>query len=207
MASETPKPQICGQKFFTSPDPYFAVHYVPRPSCPDWAKVLCESAEDGAAIAAYLSPLDAMVDAAYFSTPGKPYHIIHATQFDPTDFIEAHSGRLIINLHTPWVARNRHLVLRHQGQLAGYAAVQEQSVSATHIHHIEFVIERETLDVIDRIHQLAELFAYHENFAHILSWDERQRHRAVAKAIQMIPRTLPSSSECDQLALYVPEGE
>jgi hypothetical protein len=207
LANRTCKPHACDHKLFTTPELYFAVNYAPRPDSPAYAKVLCENTDPGKAIAAYLSPFDAMLDAAYFSEPGKLYHVIPAYLFDPTEFIEEHGGRLIIDLHVGWAAHDGQLLLRRRGQLARYSAVQEQSIPAESMHNIEFAVERKTLDALDRFHEHAGLFAYRETYGHVLTWDEQRRQRAVAKAIQMIPGTVRDLDECKQRALYDPESE
>jgi hypothetical protein len=207
LANKTHKPYACGHKLFTTPDLYFAVCYEPQPDCPKHAKVLCENTESGKAIAAFLSPFDALLSAAYISEPGKIFHVIPGHMFGPTEHIDDHEGRLVINLHVGWAAHDGQLLLRHGGQLASYHTVQEQSVSPENRHHIEFVVERETLDDLHHFYELAGLFAYRETFTSVRTWNEQQVHRAVAKAIQTIPGTVRDVEDCNQLALYDPEGE
>jgi hypothetical protein len=207
LANKIHKQYACGHRLFTTPDLYFAVRYEPQPDCPKYAKVLCENTESGKAIAAFLSPFDALLSAAYFSEPGKIYHVISAHMFDPTEHIDDQGGRLVINVHVGWAAHESQLLLRNRGQLASYHTVQEQSVSPEDMHHIEFVVARETLDDLHHFYELAGLFAYREIFASAITWNEQRRHRAVAKAIQTVPGTVRDVEDCDQLALYDPEGE
>jgi hypothetical protein len=170
--------------------------------------VLCEHTEDGGkAINAYLSAFDAMLDAAYASTPGTPYHVVPAYKFDPAAFIAAHDDRLVVNVHLAWAAHGQRLILRRKGQLAACSTLQVLAAPAKKMHRIEFAIEKDILDVVDRLHEHAGLFAYREAHEQVWGWGEERRHRAVAKAIQTIPGTVDSEAQCDQLALYDAEFE
>jgi len=197
----------CGHVFFPEPTLYLAVNYQLRPSEPDWANVLCEGSGDSQAIRAFLSPFDAMLEAAYASSPGKPYHVVPAHQYVPSGFLADHNGRLALDIQFGWPAHDGALICRRNGSLAACCKHQEQHVPPERAHHIAVKVDADTLTAIERVHENAGLFAYKEAFSRVIGWAEEHRHRAIATAIQKIPGTVPSGSECNQIALYDPEFE
>lgn len=189
----------------TTPNLYVSVRYTPQPGQPDAVRISCESTENGDAISTFLSPLDAMIDAVYCTKPGETFHVIPASRFDPGEFIRNCGGMLRIVVHLGWAAHDRKLVLRHRGTPA--SAAEEASFPVNNTSRVEITVPQDILAAIDRLHEHAGLFDYREPHGQIMHWDEQRRHQAVAKAIHSIPDTVPSGSECTQIALYDPEGE
>lgn len=184
---------------------YLAVNYEPRPGNPNWVNVLCEHTEDGKAISAYLSPLEAMVDAACFSGPGRLYHAICAHEFDPRTFIGDHDGRLAFGLHLAWAAHDGKLIRRPERAFAACRPAQTMLVQPAAMSRIEFHVDTDILETYERIREQAGLFAYGETAKRVVSLDERRKHQMVAQAIQKIPGSCDSDAGCNQLAIYDPE--
>jgi hypothetical protein len=145
----------CGQVLFPDPSLYVAINHEPRPDDPDWVNVLCEGSADEKAIRAYLSPFDALLDAAYSSKPGKPYHVVPAYQFVPTAFVDDHNGRLALDIHLGWPACDGALISRRNGSPAAWCAYQERHVDPEEGNNIAFSVDRETLEAIDRLSEHA----------------------------------------------------
>jgi len=183
------------------------VSYQPQPDSPNSVDVLCDNTGRGKAIAAYLSPFDAMIDAAQSSRPGRLYHVVPAHEFDPSEFIADHDNQLRLALHLGWAALDQKLILRPRGEPAACSTMQEQHVLAEDLDHIEFNIKKAISDAFDRLREHAGLFTYRETFRDILGWSEQRRHQAVAKAIVSIPGTLSSFTDWNRVALYDPEFE
>jgi hypothetical protein len=198
-------PCTCGIKLDTKPHLYVQVRYEPQPGEPDYVRIRCENTRLGKAIAAYLSPFDAMVDAAYFSAPGQLYHVIPIHHFDPSEFIRDQENKLTIGLHVAWGAYDRKLIPRNKGQLSSF--LETESFAVNDINYVELDVPCKTLQLMDRVHEYAGLHAYREAYQPLLDWNEMQRHQAVAKAIQSIPGTCQWDSDVNQLALYDPEAE
>lgn len=205
MASQSPQPHL--QFPILNPRPYLhlAVHYEPRPDCPNWVNVLCEYTDDGKAIAAYLSPLEAMIDAACFSRPGRIYHAVCAHEFDPSIFIRDHHNTLVFALHLAWAAHDGKLIKHPNGAFGACSPTQAMAIAPEGASHIDFPVDPGMLATYEHLREHAGLFAYREAFKHVVDMNERQRHQAVAQALQKVPGTLDADVECDQLAIYDPE--
>ncbi|MGW9757075.1 MULTISPECIES: hypothetical protein [Burkholderia] len=196
-----------GQVFFPEPSLYLVANYEPRPDNPNWVNVLCERHDGGDAICAYLSPVDAMLDAIFASKQGKRYYAIPASGFVPTTFIDDNNGRLALDVHLGWPARNGQLIARRNGKPVSCASHHEMQVPPEHAHHIAFRLEQGTLAVLDELYMSAGLFAYRETFNTMMGWPETRRNRAVTAAVQKMGGLAPAGSEYNQMALYDAEFE
>ncbi|MFC7419493.1 hypothetical protein ACFQNF_06330 [Iodobacter arcticus] len=69
------------------------------------AQVACEDCEEGRAMISFLSPMDAILEAAYNSKPpSQIYQVLPIEQFDPRELIEYNSEQLIIFYHYGYAA-------------------------------------------------------------------------------------------------------
>jgi hypothetical protein len=195
------------QVFFPTPDLYFAVHYEPRPDCKNWVNVLCEGHPEGKAICAFLSPIDAMLEAVCSSKPGKRFEAIPARKFEPSIFIQDHQGRLALDVHLGWPARDGQLIARPSGKPASCAAYHEMQVPPEHASHIVFTLQDDTLTAMDQLFQSAGLFAYKETFATVHNWPRARRDKVVTHAIRKAWPLAPAGTELNQVALFDPEAE
>jgi hypothetical protein len=188
-----------------TPHLYLAVNYEPRPGIANWVNVLCELTDEGKAISAYLSPLDAMIDAACFSGPGRIYHAICAHEFDPGTFIGDHEGCLAFAVHLAWAAHSGKLIRRPNMAFAACRPAQAMQIQPTGMSRIEFNVARDILETYERIREQAGLFAHLETSRQIVDLSERRKHQIVAQAIQTIPGACDSDTGCNQLAIYDPD--
>lgn len=156
---------------------------------------------------AYLSPFDALVDASFSSRPGTTYHVLHAAEFDPRDMVQDSGGKLFVDLHCGWAASDGRIVVRRRGSLASLCLSQELSVPIEQMHAIDLAIDQDALDTVERLREHAGLFAYREAYVLPRHWTERERHQAVAAAIQRIPGRASVDAEINQAALYDPEAQ
>ena len=97
----------CGHVLHTRPALFVLINYAPGEGQPDWCNASCEFVEEGnadagSALAVHISPFDALLNAAFVSSPGKPYHVVPAAAFDPRTLIRDGGGKLHINLHCGW---------------------------------------------------------------------------------------------------------
>ncbi|WP_420992289.1 hypothetical protein ACKI2N_030585 [Cupriavidus sp. 30B13] len=211
MAQPNPSSRPCGHVLHTRPDLFLLVNYAPRRGEPNWCNALCEFVEEGNAdagdaLSVYISPFDALVDAAFTSRPGKPYHVVPADTFDPRTLIRHSGGKLHVNLHCGWAASDGRIVVRRKGALASVCLMQSEDIPDARLQAIDLEIGREGLARYERLREHAGLFAHADSHRLPETWTEQQRHQAVGQAIQRMPGTVPVGAEVNQVALYDPEA-
>jgi len=207
MKRKAPR-RLCGRVFHTNPDMFLAVRFQPKPGAFDYARVMCYPTPEGDAMLTYLSPFDAWIEVAYSSKPGKVYRVIDASTFDPREMIGDFGGKLHVGLHLGWAACNGALLAKPSGELVGYMTMQTLAVAEKDMADIEFDLNVENRQKIDRFHEKAGLFAYAESLAACMKWDPRRFDQEVALAIQNAPATCEASSaEVNQIAVYDLEGK
>lgn len=195
------------QVFFPTPDLYLAVHYEPRPDCKNWGNVLCERHPEGKAICVYLSPIDAMLEAIFSSRPGKRFQVIPARKFDPREFINDHHGRLALDVHLGWIARDGKLIARQSGKPVACAVHHEMQVPPERENHVAFAFEADTVAIFERLYQNAGLVGYKETFARAQRWPRARRDRIVSNSIRRVSTFAPAGTEYNQVAVFDPEFE
>ncbi|WP_232456921.1 hypothetical protein [Burkholderia ubonensis] len=203
VTSSVAQPQV----FFPTPDMYFAVHYEPRPDCKNWGNVLCERHSEGKAICGYLSPIDAMLEAVFSSRPGKRFEVIPAQKFDPSVFINDYQGRLALDVHLGWLARDGQLIARPSGKPVACAVHHEILVPPEHVHHVAFTVEADTVAILERLYRSAGLVSYKETFAIAQGWPRARRDRIVSNSIRKVSSLAPAGTEYNQVAVFDPEFE
>ncbi|WP_233410153.1 hypothetical protein [Burkholderia ambifaria] len=196
-----------GQVFFPVPFLYLVANHEPRLDNPNWVNVLCERHDEGDAICAYLSPVDAMLEAIFASKQGKRYYAIPASGFVPTTFIKDNNGRLALDVHLGWPARDGKLIARRNGKPVTCASYHEMQVPPEQANHIAFELEQGTSAVLDQLYMSAGLFAYRETLNTMMGWPETRRNRAVMAAVQKMGSFAPALTEYNQMALYDAESE
>ncbi len=148
-----------------------------------------------------------MLEAIFASKRSKRYYAIPASGFVPTTFIEENNGRLALDVHLGWPARDGQLIARGNGKPVACAAYHEMLVPAEHAQHIAFELERGILALLDELYMSAGLFAYRETFDTTMDWPETRRNRAVTAAVQKMGSLAPMGTEYNQMALYDAESE
>lgn len=163
---------------------------------------MCEHTEEGKAITAYLSPLNAMIDATLMSEPGRIYHAICAHEFDPSVFVRDHENQLKLAIQIGWTATRNGLIERPLGGIASYAFLQSQWIPSSSPSPIELSVDEHILRAHELSHEHAGLFAHAEATRHFLQLDPRKQNQIVTGAIQRIHRSEAANEDWDQLALY-----
>ncbi|KJK22448.1 hypothetical protein UB46_21695 [Burkholderiaceae bacterium 16] len=157
-------------------------------------------------MAVHISPFDALLNAAFVSGPGKPYHVVHAAAFDPRTLIRDSGGKLHINLHCGWAASDGRIVVRRKGALASVCIVQTEEIPEARRDAIDLEIDHDGIAKYERLCEHAGLFAHADSHCLLETWTEQQRHRAVALAIQRMPGMVPVGAQINQVALFDPEA-
>ncbi|WP_020203422.1 MULTISPECIES: hypothetical protein [Cupriavidus] len=211
MAQPNPPSRPCGHVLHTTPELFLLVNYAPREGEPNWCNALCEfveegDADSGDALSVHISPFDALLDAAFMSGPGKPYHVVRAATFDPRPLIRHGGGKLHLNLHCGWAASDGRIVVRRKGALASVCMMQTEDIPQTRLDAIDLEIGPEGMARYERLREHAGLFAHADSHGLLETWTEQQRHQAVGLAIQRMPGVVPVGAEVDQVALYDPEA-
>ncbi|MGT2459208.1 hypothetical protein ACU4GI_41340 [Cupriavidus basilensis] len=201
----------CGHVLHTRPALFVLVNYAPREGQPDWCNASCEfleegNADAGSALAVHISPFDALLNAAFVSSPGKPYQVVHAAAFDPRTLIRDSGGKLHINLHCGWAASDGRIVVRRKGALASVCMVQTEEIPPARRDAIDLEVDRSGIARYERLREHAGLFAHADSHCLLETWTEQQRHQAVALAIQRMPGTVSVGAQVNQVALYDPEA-
>ncbi|KVP97080.1 hypothetical protein WJ97_14310 [Burkholderia ubonensis] len=169
--------------------------------------MLCERHSEGKAICVYLSPIDAMLEAIFSSRPGKRFEVIPARKFDPSVFINDNQGRLALDVHLGWFARDGQLIARPSGKPVACAVHHEILVHPEHAHHVAFTFEADTMAILERLYRSAGLVAYKETFAMAQGWPRARRDRIVSNSIRKVSTFAPAGTEYNQVALFDPEFE
>ncbi|WP_454725469.1 MULTISPECIES: hypothetical protein [Cupriavidus] len=211
MARPNPPSRPCGHVLHTSPALFLLVNYAPRQGQPNWCNALCECVEEGNAgsgdaLSVHISPFDALLDAAFTSGPGKPYHVVRAASFDPRPLIRSSGGKLHLNLHCGWAASDGRVMVRRRGALASICLMQTEDIAETRRDAIDVAIGADSMARYERVREHAGLFAHADSHGLLETWTEQQRHQAVGLAIQRMPGTVPVDAEVNQVALYDPEA-
>lgn len=200
-----------GHILHTRPALFVLVNYAPGEGQPNWCNASCEFVEEGnvdagSALAVHISPFDALLNAAFVSSPGKPYHVVHAAAFDPRTLIRDSGGKLHINLHCGWAASDGRIVVRRRGALASICIVQTEEIPEARRDAIDLEIDQHGIAKYERLREHAGLFAHADSHCLPETWTEQQRHHAVALAIQRMPGMVPVEAQINQVALYDPEA-
>ncbi|MDF3833617.1 hypothetical protein P3W85_11750 [Cupriavidus basilensis] len=211
MPLSDPPFRPCGHVLHTRPALFVLVNYAPMEGQPSWRNASCEfmeegNADAGAALSVHISPFDALLNAAFISEPGKPYHIANAASFDPRTLICDSGGKLHINLHCGWAASHGRIIVRRKGSLASVCMVQTEEIPEARLNAIDVAIDQDGIARYERLREHAGLFAHADSHCLQQTWTEQHRHRAVALAIRRMPGTVSVGAEINQVALYDPEA-
>ncbi len=79
----------------------------------EWTKL-------GSAIICFLSPFDAMIEAAHFTRLGTPHHVMPVSQVDPSLFRDSDGLGLIADIHLAWPVKTGRILLRPRGGFGRY---------------------------------------------------------------------------------------
>lgn len=184
--------------FFVSPPAWVLVHE----GVSGELRVATEILDEGRAILCFLSPLDALIEAARFAQLGSLYHVMPAAQLDGGLFRDADGRGLVACIHTGWPTQGERIVLRPGGALARYART-------IHIWANDppwFEVDPATMEMFDELHERAGLFAWRETYSSVCGWDEARLREAASLALRTAAiAVVPDPSTCDGIGLFDPE--
>jgi hypothetical protein len=184
--------------FFVSPPAWVLVH---EPALGE-LRVATESADEGRAILCFLSPLDALIEAARFAQLGLAYHVMPAAQLDSRCFRDADGRGLVTSIHAGWPTQGGRILLRPGGALGRYA----QTIHIWADDPPWFEVDPATLEMIDGLHERAGLFAWRETHQAIHEWDGARLYETVRRALHAAPvTTIADTSTYDGVGLFDPE--
>jgi hypothetical protein len=198
MIFNKPFPHPDTVPFFVSPPAWALVNEAATGEL----RVATESDDDGRAILCFLSPLDALIEAARFSQLGQAYHVMPAAQLDCGLFQDADGRGLLACVHLGWPTHHGRILTRPGGAFGRYART-------VHIWANDppwFEVDPATLAALDDLHERAGLFAWRETHRAIREWDWARLHEAAGLAIHTAPvMIVDGASTCDGVGLFDPE--
>ena len=103
--------------FFVSPPAWVLVNEVATGE----PRVATESDDEGRAVLCFLSPLDALIEAARFSQLGEVYHVMPAAQLGGGLFQDADGRGLVACVHLGGPTRGGRILTRPGGAFGRYA--------------------------------------------------------------------------------------
>jgi hypothetical protein len=136
--------------FFVSPPAWVLVNEASTGEL----RVATESDDEGRAILCFLSPLDALIEAARFTQLAQVYHVMLAAHLDGTLFRDPDERGLV-----GWPTQGGRILLRPGGALGRYART-------IHIWADDppwFEADPATIEMIDGLLERAGLFVWREN--------------------------------------------
>lgn len=163
-----------------------------------------EQTKLGNIITCFLTPFEAMVEAAHFSRLGRPYQVMAASDVGRHMFRDIDGNGLIAGIHLGWPARSGRLLLRPSGRLAGYSRL---------MHHwahepLMFEVDHVALSEYVKLRELAGFYAWQEASKEFLNWHPERRCTVIEYALDSIgsiDRPGKGASDCEKIALFDPE--
>ncbi|MGF6606391.1 hypothetical protein OKW45_001291 [Paraburkholderia sp. WSM4175] len=184
--------------FFVSPPAWVLVHE----DAGGELRVATESAGEGRAILCFLSPLDALIETARFAQLGETYHVAPAAHFDGGLFRDADGRGLVACIHAGWPTQGGRILLRPGGALGRYA----RTIRIWANDPPWFEVDPATIEMIDRLHEQAGLFAWRETLSAIHEWDAARLREAAGLALRTAAGAVVAApSTCDGIGLFDPE--
>ena len=170
----------------------------------DWC-IDAAQTELGRAVTCFLSPFDAIIEAAHLAKNGPSYRVMAASEIDKNLFCDPDEEGLIADIHVGWPACDGRILKRPSGAFGR---------SCTVMHHWaayppRFEVDAVMLAEYSQYRELAGLYAWQEAAANILSWSERRIDLLAERALASIELTHSEPKDCKQIeiALYDPEFE
>lgn len=168
--------------------------------------VRSERTELGRAITCFLTPFDAMIEAAHLTRLGKPYLVMSASDLGRHMFRDLDGRGLVADIHLGWPTKSGRLLLRPSGRLARYSRVTHQWARDP----LMFEVDDIALAEYAKLRELAGLYAWQETAREFLNWPPERRYTVIEYAIDSIgsvERSGKGASECEKIALFDPEFE
>jgi hypothetical protein len=167
---------------------------------------VAEQTDQGRAILCFLSPIDAMIEAARYTSLGPPHRVMVASEIDPRLFRDADGRGLIAQIHLGWPSLDGRIVLRQSGIFGRCTRL---------MHHwsrdpLTFEVDPFALANFAQFRELAGLFAWRETHTNLLTWSDIRLQKVVARATESMEllRVDPCEyAKCMQVALFDPEFE
>ncbi len=165
--------------------------------------VATEGAKQDRAITCFLSPFDALIEAAHLSSLGSPYRVMPASQVDRNLFLDSEGRGLIADMHLGWPARDGRILLQPSGKFGRYYRTMHHWVHDP----LAFEVDADTLEEFSRFRELAGLFAWRETSREILSWSDSRLDEVLRRAAQSMKLVPGGPLDFRHLALFDPEFE
>ncbi|MQR00970.1 hypothetical protein [Glaciimonas soli] len=206
MNKQPSKIPPCGHVLHPDHPFHVLVTYQPQQGQPDHVRVMCEAMEDGSVISAYLSPIHALIDAAFSAKPPTTfYKHVPIQLFNPQEFITDFNGQLRFLFHCGYTAYDGKIIVRKNGHLGGFGSLQIEEIHANDINNIEFKIDKDIPAAMKRVYEHAGLFAYNETIENSSRWTEQECQKEVYAAVERIGETVDAGFQYNQIAIYDPE--
>lgn len=161
--------------------------------------------EQGGGVPCHLMLTDALIELAQLQRLGTPHHLVSAGLVDRSFFLDSDGLGYIACVHLGWPARDGVLCTRPSGGLAAYYRRVHVSAAAGPPPST-FQIDA-ALDEVNRIRELAGMFAWQETAALTEDWTIKQMERIAARALNMVQVQRGDVSQVNQIALFDPEFE
>ncbi|MFP3569723.1 hypothetical protein [Paraburkholderia sp. SIMBA_030] len=193
-------------RFFTAPKTWL-LKIEREPGVLDFA---LEVLPEGKALVCFQSPVDAHIEGLLRARPDMRYYVTEAWAAHETWFLRE-PGLLMAFLHLAWVGQSGRMLLRPSGTPCRYFRSLRKSVEGE--GPFTFEVDAGSLEVVDRLHEQAGLFAWRETVSHETSraarmqMQELERHRELVDQAVRSARviTRPESRPGEELMLFDPK--
>ncbi|SEB00754.1 hypothetical protein [Paraburkholderia sartisoli] len=166
----------------------------------DWC-VDTERTGLGRAVTCFLSPFDAVIEAAHYTRHGWPHQVMAASQFEEGLFREHDGHGLIADIHLGWPAIDGRILARPGGAFGRCCQVMHHWA----LDRSGFEVDEIMLAEYTRFRELAGLYAWQETARNIPNWTGLRRQVIAEQAMDSLELTHGDPKDCRQLALFDPE--
>jgi hypothetical protein len=157
----------------------------------------------GNAATCFLSPFDAIMEAAHLARNGQSYRVMAASDVDKNIFRDPDEKGLIADKHIGWPACDGRILARPGGAFSGNCTVMHHWA----VYPPRFEVDDLMLAEFSRYRELAGLYAWQETVAVILCWPEARRYMLGGRVLASIELTHGKPKDCSQIAMFDPEFE
>ncbi|WP_157766743.1 hypothetical protein, partial [Caballeronia sordidicola] len=168
----------------------------------DWCIDALRS-EQGRAITCFLSPFDAMIEAAQLARSGQSCRVMPASDVEKNLFCDADERGLLADIVMGWTACNKQIITRPGGAFGRSATVMHHWA----VYPSQFEVDEFILAEYVGYRERAGLFAWQETAAGFLRWPDERRYELAERALASTELTHGTAQDCDEIALYDPEFE
>lgn len=176
----------------------------PTPINPDWVDVGCLNKNGAVGMMAYLSPLDALLDAAVRNHGGARFEVQPFEAIDPRPFITSHDNWLTVYLAYGFAARGKSLVVGYRGHVQALTTCTHFHIPTETIDHFHLSFSDELIGYINAIHRSAGISDFGRIAEEQAETSLQQLNQQAKEAAGRIKQTVIGHDNISHCALYDP---